>query len=127
MSRPKGNLILIMLVYYALEMLVAEVVMTVFSISNLDDFHIDLANILKSNIATKTNPCIMPMGDLLMNLEVMKDTMRDLEAFSPKMVSTTPTICFISVLENEKCPIVDNDAIQKKGDRVKEDARVIET
>jgi hypothetical protein len=57
----------------------------------------------------------------------MKDTMRDLEAFSSKMVSTIPTKCFVSVLENEKFPIVDGDVILKKGDRVKEDAMIIET
>jgi hypothetical protein len=62
-----------------------------------------------------------------MNPKVMKDTTRDLEAFSPKMVSTIPTKCFVSVPENVKFPIVDDDAILKKSNKVKKDARIIET
>jgi hypothetical protein len=122
---PKGNLILRMLVHFALEMLVVEVVMTMFWMSK-KMIPIWIWLILKSKRATETGP--LPTGDLLMNPKVMKDTTRDLEAFSPKMVSTTPIKCFVSVPENEKFPIVDDDdAILKKGDKVKEDARVIET
>jgi hypothetical protein len=90
-----------------------------------DDSHADLAKVVKSNRATKTSP--LPTEDLLMNPKVMKDTLMDLEAFSSKMVSTIPTKCFVSILENKEFPIVDNDTILKKGERVKEDARVTET
>jgi hypothetical protein len=50
----------------------------------------DLADVPKSDRATMIG--LLPTGDLLMNLEVMKDTMMDLDDFSPEMASTALAI-----------------------------------